>query len=232
MTNSPRSRNLPSGRTEFPDEDQVRNPATKTNYHRENLRGELLAVARAELESMGLNDLSLRSIARLAGVSSAAPAYHFSNKEGLLVELATEGFAELMRSRLAAVEKLSSPAERARQMLRSYVNFALGSPKVFDLMFGLRIFDRRRHPALQEKATASFRIFLETISEFAASSGWEPDSYVSVTHVAWAMEHGLATLFLSGNAPSKVAPIDTDKVIEMGIELFLQSVRHGKGSSA
>ena len=199
----------------------------KASYHRENLRVDLLAVARIELEAAGAAELSLRSIARLAGVSSAAPSYYFRNKEGLLVELAIEGFAELMRFRLSAIESESSPLERARQMLRSYVTFALATPRVFDLMFGLRILDRRQHPALQEKATASFKIFLVTISDFAASCGWPPEARAGLTHVAWAMEHGLATLLLSGNAPAQAAPVEPEALVKMGIDLFLQSVRDG-----
>ena len=200
---------------------------SKDSYHHENLRGALLVVARRELEAVGAAELSLRSIARLAGVSSAAPAYHFRNKEGLLVEIAIQGFAELVRNRLAAVRSGESPRENAKQMLSAYVDFALANPGVFDLMFGMRILDRRHHPALRDTASSSFRIFYDTVSAFARSCGWPPDTKAGLVHAAWAVEHGLATLLLSGNAPARSAPVRPDALVTLAIELFLRSVDDG-----
>lgn len=203
------------------------NPVTKESYHHENLREALLVVARRELEAVGSAELSLRSIARLAGVSSAAPAYHFQNKDGLLVEIAIQGFAELVSNRLTAIRSKQSPRENARQMLKAYVDFALANPGVFDLMFGMRILDRRHHPALREKATASFRIFHDRICEFARSCGWPSNMHAALTHAAWAVEHGVATLLLSGNAPARSAPVRPKALVMMAIELFLRSVDEG-----
>src|SRR6478736_9746442 len=64
-------------------------------YHHGDLRNALLDSARSILEKQGLEALSLRAVARKAGVSHAAPYRHFPNHEALLAELATEGFAEL-----------------------------------------------------------------------------------------------------------------------------------------
>ena len=64
-------------------------------YHHGDLRNTLREAARAILEEEGLAALSLRAVARRAGVSHAAPYRHYSNHEALLVELAVEGFDEL-----------------------------------------------------------------------------------------------------------------------------------------
>jgi len=64
-------------------------------YHHGDLRNALLEAARALLEEGPFADLSLRAVARRAGVSHAAPYRHFPNHEALLVELALEGFYEL-----------------------------------------------------------------------------------------------------------------------------------------
>src|SRR5436190_4890383 len=75
-------------------------------YHHGDLRNGLLDAARAILEEESLADLSLRAVARRAGVSHAAPYRHFPNHEALLVELATEGFSEL-RDNIVAASKMS-----------------------------------------------------------------------------------------------------------------------------
>ena len=201
--------------------------AEKESYHRNNLRAALLAVARRELEALGAATLSLRSIARLANVSSAAPAYHFGNKEGLLAAIAMAGFDELVANRLATIKAEQPPRENAQQMLRAYVDFALANPGVFDLMFGLRILDREQHPALRDQAAASFGIFYEQVSIFARTCGWPAAMQPDVAHVAWAVEHGLATLLLSGNAPARSAPVDPETLITLAIELFVRSVDQG-----
>src|ERR1043165_3372099 len=67
----------------------------KSRYHHGDLRNALLDAARSILEEESLANLSLRAVARRAGVSHAAPYRHFPNHESLLAELATEGFAEL-----------------------------------------------------------------------------------------------------------------------------------------
>jgi AcrR family transcriptional regulator len=67
-------------------------------YHHGDLRNTLLESARAMLEEEGLGAVSLRAVARRAGVSHAAPYRHFVNHEALLVEIAIEGFTELKRS--------------------------------------------------------------------------------------------------------------------------------------
>ena len=69
--------------------------AEASSYHHGDLRNALLEAARTILEEEGLAALSLRAVARRAGVSHAAPYRHFANHEALLVELATEGFIEL-----------------------------------------------------------------------------------------------------------------------------------------
>src|SRR5579862_9443874 len=75
-------------------------------YHHGDLRNALIEAARAILEEESLAELSLRAVARKAGVSHAAPYRHFPNHEALLAELATEGFVEL-RQEIASV--VSSP---------------------------------------------------------------------------------------------------------------------------
>ena len=64
-------------------------------YHHGDLRNALKTAARTILEDEGLAALSLRAVARKAGVSHAAPYRHYPNHEALLVELALEGFGEL-----------------------------------------------------------------------------------------------------------------------------------------
>ncbi|HWD27140.1 MAG TPA: helix-turn-helix domain-containing protein, partial [Rhizomicrobium sp.] len=88
-------------------------PMRARAYHHGDLRNALLDAARKILEEETLGQLSLRAVARRAGVSHAAPYRHFPNHEALLVELAVEGFVEL-KDEIAAAGAQATDAESDR----------------------------------------------------------------------------------------------------------------------
>src|SRR6185437_5774367 len=92
-------------------------------YHHGDLRNGLLDAARAILEEQSLSALTLRAVARRAGVSHAAPYRHFPNHEALLVELGVEGFEELRRT-IAEAAKVAAPeSERIANIGAAYMRF-------------------------------------------------------------------------------------------------------------
>jgi AcrR family transcriptional regulator len=126
------------------------------------------------LEKEGLERLSLREVARRAGVSHNAPYRHFPDRDSLLAALAAEGFREFGD----ALEK-----RPRREMGEAYVEFALAHPQRFRLMFGGQrgMSDQRAYEALK----ASF-VDLGDDAQYAAAA-------------AWALVHGLAHLLLDGH---------------------------------
>jgi cyanate lyase len=105
-------------------------------YHLGNLRRTLLEEGWAATVESGGKDISLREIARRAGVSPTASFHHFRNKEALLVAVAVEGFERLTATLHKRVESLDDPTERLRIVLRTYIEFAIEHPAVFFRMFG------------------------------------------------------------------------------------------------
>src|SRR5262249_61158792 len=96
-------------------------------------REAVLAAARAELVEHGTGAISLGAVARRAGLSHAAPKYHFRDRSGLLTAIATEGFHALARD-LAQVHE--SDAQRQLAALgRTYIDFGLSHRALFELMF-------------------------------------------------------------------------------------------------
>jgi AcrR family transcriptional regulator len=160
----------------------------KRAYHHGDLRVALLLAAGKILEKEGVEALSLREVARRAGVSHNAPYRHFPEREGLLAALAAEGFAMLGQA-----QREAAAAGGMRAMGEAYVRFALAHPQRFRLMFGGRI-SIERHPQLREVATKTFEVLAGALSARVPEAQGARDSSIA----AWALVHGLAQLLLGG----------------------------------
>ena len=178
----------------------------KDTYHHGNLRRALLDSALAMVEKEGPHGVSLRAVARLAGVSPAAPYRHFAGKEGLLAAIAEEGFCALeqqMQSASQATRGLALAEFRAIGF--AYVRFAARNPSHFCVMFGPEVSDKSEHPSLKEAADRASQIFADAIANFQRPEleGGDTDPqrlFIS----AWSTFHGLATLIVGGQLKSSV----------------------------
>ena len=105
-------------------------------YHHGDLRDALVRAARTILEKKGLAALSLRGVARAAGVSPAAPYHHFADKQALLDAVAAQGFDALRSAMEKRMAKKTDPIARLDASGVGYVLFAIENPALFRLMFG------------------------------------------------------------------------------------------------
>lgn len=153
-------------------------------YHHGDLAPALREAARAVLEQDGLEALSLRSVARRAGVSHAAPYRHFASHEALLAELAAEGFAELRSALSIAGAAPGSVAERIAHIGAAYMRFAVRHGGLLRLMFGASLPNRAAYPELGAAADA--------LGEEIGAALDDPVLGLAV----WAAVHGLAMLIL------------------------------------
>src|SRR5579872_1580579 len=109
--------------------------ASKGTYHHGDLRAAMVRAAMDSLEEGGESGLSLRAVARRAGVSPAAPYRHYADREALVSAVAALGYRELAE-RLAAAHPSPSTAEQLTSVAVAYVQFALERPALFRMMFG------------------------------------------------------------------------------------------------
>ncbi len=161
-------------------------------YHHGDLRAALLLAAEAELIEQGVEGFSLRSVAKRAHVSHAAPAHHFGDINGLLTALAAEGYRRFMAHQAAWADRAGAdPAARLIESGLGYIDFALGNPALYRLMFGS---DRPDYtsPELGEASLAALHQIETANAEVAAQHGREADS--TDIEATWAIVHGLADL--------------------------------------
>ena len=159
-------------------------PVRGRAYHHGDLRNALLDAARKILDEQTLADLSLRAVARRAGVSHAAPYRHFPNHEALLVELAREGFVELRAEITAAAVATGAESDRIAKIGAAYMRFVARRPEVVSLMFGPQLPNRDAFPDLGAAADAIGQEIGEALHDSALGLA------------VWAAVHGLAMLIL------------------------------------
>jgi AcrR family transcriptional regulator len=172
-----------------PDPDETARP-----YHHGALRAALLAAAEAELAETGIERFSLRSVAKRAGVSHAAPAHHFCDTGGLLTALAAEGFTRFLatqHAREAAAPRV--PADIVVAAGLGYIEFAIAHPALFRLMFASERPDFA-DPALRAASRAAYAHLLEGIGTLRGRDPIGDPAGMTDVAAAWATVHGLADL--------------------------------------
>lgn len=181
----------------------------RKSYHHGHLREALLKAALRLLEEQGASALSLREVARRAGVSHAAPAHHFGDKAGLLTALATEGF-ELFKAALRAGSARggADPNLRFGYQGWAYVLFAAEHRAQFELMFRPELL-RQGDPELARASGEAYGVLLDGIRATRTPAVSDEQLAVLATS-AWAQAHGLATLWLGGNLAHYAGLSDLD----------------------
>ena len=200
-------------------------------YHHGNLRAALLDVALKILAEKGAAALSLRAIARQAGVSQTAPYNHFADKEALLAALATVGFTGLSESMAQAVVAAApvDTASEIRALGRGYLEFAIHQRELLRLMFGGEIADMREFPELMEAAHEAFAAISTAVGRYLDEGNTGPTGRIgprTATIAAWSMVHGLSTLLID----HKVDPAETEagneaELIEQVLEIFVDALK-------
>jgi AcrR family transcriptional regulator len=193
-------------------------------YHHGDLRRALLEAAAASIETSGVEALSLRQLARDAGVSHAAPSRHFRDKQALLDALAEDGFNRLAASlEQASRGPATTPsAARARfeDLGRSYVGFALAQPTLLSLMFGLKHAPSARAELLAA-GHASMELTMRVVVAAQEIGAIGPGDPQRIALVAFATFHGIATLTSGGLLDG----VPADDLVATASELFWRGLQ-------
>ena len=173
-------------------------PSTRTSYHHGALREELLSASLHLIEAEGIGAVSLRRVAREAGVSPGAPYHHFGDRASLLAALSAQGFRLLARDLGAAKATTSSPVLALSALLRAYVAFAQQQPAYFRLMFRPELSQPQKHPDVEAAGDAASGYLEETVADCVHAGIISAAQADCLAVTIWSLGHGLASLWLDG----------------------------------
>jgi len=203
-------------------------------YHHGNLRAALLGEAERTLREQGIDALSLRDLARQAGVSHAAPRRHFADRQALLDALAASGFVRLGDEVRAAIDAAGEDYQaRLRAVATTYVRFATRDAALLELMFAAKnagpgaknagpgAVNGEPPAALREASERLFGTVGELIRQGQRTDELPAGDPERLLLLLVATLQGIAALTTSG----RVRADQTDALIADAVALFTRSQR-------
>jgi AcrR family transcriptional regulator len=167
-------------------------------YHHGDLRHALIEASLALIAEEGFAALTLREVARRAGVTHAAPYRHFADKEALLAAVAEEGFRAMAAQMRERMDRETGPTQRLFACGVAYVLFAIQHPAHFRVMFGPHFTRRVDHQALAQEGGNAFGLLVQSIIEGQKAGELREGEPMPLALMSWSLVHGLASLLVDG----------------------------------
>lgn len=180
---------------------------TDGSYHHGDLPAALLRAVGALVEEGGVNAVSVRAVARRAGVSHAAPAHHFGDRGGLLAAYAAQGFDAFhdeITAALAALPEEATAADALRAMGEAYLRFGFEHRGLYAVMFRKELVDCE-DPGLIASGSRAFAALLAT-ARACLAEGTDDEEILHLAMGAWSMVHGFVSLHNDMPAESPTLP--------------------------
>jgi AcrR family transcriptional regulator len=158
----------------------------RDGYHHGDLRAACLAGALRLVEEGGPDAVTIRGVARLAGVSHQAPLHYYRDRDALLHEVAEHGFEQLLQRLDREVRPSAGPLESLRTYGVAYVLHAVEHPGLFQVMFA---------PCDDPPGEAAYRRLIELCAACQAAGALPGDDPFRLGLLVWSAVHGLAALY-------------------------------------
>ena len=174
-------------------------------YHHGDLKNALIKAGVEILASEGLDGLSLRKVAKQAGVSHSAPYAHFADKQALIAAIATQGHIQIYEQISKIVEKYpDDPLKQLVETACAYLDFGLDEPDLFQITFSGVVEGEGDYPALVEMTGKNFEAVRQISGRCQAAGIFSPGPDDLLALSVWGAVHGLISLLQHGQVSSAV----------------------------
>jgi AcrR family transcriptional regulator len=168
-------------------------------YHHGDLKNALIKAGAEILSKEGVNGLSLRKVARKAGVSHAAPYAHFTDKQALIAAISSEGYRRLYEKLIVAVKQYhEEPLRQFVEVAWAYIEFARSDPDHFKVTFSNILEKEKDYPAFVEMTKKNFQLLVEIVEICQGVRILKPGPADEMAVSIWSLVHGLAALLIEG----------------------------------
>lgn len=202
----------------------VKKPAAprRRAYHHGDLRQALVDATLKLIATEDVGAVSLREVARRAGVTAAAPYHHFRDKDALLAAVAEEGYRALNQRMDEALSSVRAPRtdSQLRALARCYVRFAVEHPAHYRVMFRPEWSDEEKYASLHTEGMRAYGR-LQALAQEAKEATGDKVDMDTLAFTIWAWVHGLAALWNEGPLRKKSRSDSIEPLLERSAELFV-----------
>jgi AcrR family transcriptional regulator len=193
------------------------------NYHHGDLKNALIQAGIEILSRDGLQALSLRNVAKQAGVSHMAPYAHFADKQALIAAIAAEGYAKLYSKLSAAHQSKSDPLPCLFAMAHAYLQFALDEPDHFNMTFSGAVEAEKDYPEYVEQSQRCFRLVVTLVADCQTAALFAGEDTQLLAVSIWSCIHGFIQLLLANQLPSGLlAQSSSHDIFDLHLKRVLQ----------
>lgn len=182
---------------------------TRTSYHHGSLREELITACVALIEAEGVGAVSLRRVAREAGVSPGAPYHHFADRSALIAAISVRG-SELLLEQLRQARQQAPTAIRALgALIETYVKFARDHPAHVHLMLRPELSEPEKHPETLTAGEPAIMLLTAVVEDCQREGTAPPGDPGPLIGMIWALSIGIVTLWLDGPLQDRCVRLET-----------------------
>ncbi|WP_333836299.1 TetR/AcrR family transcriptional regulator [Novosphingobium sp.] len=166
--------------------------SAKPTYHRENLKEELLAAAVIYIAEHGHQDLSVRKLSQIVGVSPGAPYHHFPDRRSLLIAVALQGYEQLVGSAMADAGLHLDGPDILYNVCSSFLRFARDNRRMMELMYDSELARPALEPAILAAQQRGYQMFRNAVK--LAGPALPADSVSACVATIWSAMFGYALM--------------------------------------
>ena len=178
-------------------------------YHHGSLRDALVDTCVAIIEAEGIGAVSLRRVARDAGVTAAAPYHHFADRSALLAAIAVRGSQLLEEQLRAAASTAPSAVQALGALIETYVRFAASHSGYVHVMLRPELFEPAKHPEAQHAGAGSVDLLTDIVTACQREGSAPAGDPTPLVGMVWALAVGIVTLWLDGPLEQRCVTLGT-----------------------
>jgi AcrR family transcriptional regulator len=194
-----------------------------------DLRERVIDASVALIDEKGLAGLSMREVARRAGVSHQAPYHYFADREAILAAVCERGFGMLHERIAAARTGCRSAGEQLERAALAYVGFAREQPAYFRMMFRPELVEHKKHELVVKSAEGAFQMLPEMVLECVREGLPIEPGVDALVMMTWSFVHGLACLLVDGSLEKEVIEKGVPRTVHNRDGLARDAIRAFRG---
>jgi AcrR family transcriptional regulator len=203
----------------------------RTGYHHGHLREALIEAALRMVKEQGVEGVSVREVAKRAGVSSGAPFRHFPSRTALMTAVAEQAMSRFRDEIVRALEEVegNAPLDRFRALGTAYMRWVVRNPAHFEVIANRALIDFEGSGSLRRDNAEIRSLMEQLLTEASRRVPLRHDDVKAISFAARALAYGVARMYIDGHFPQWDIPAEqAESAFETAFDFFADGIAAAK----